>query len=93
MVCIDMVCIIITCIGIFYFCYVLHVLVYIGMYSKVICASIDMYWLECVEKIVCIVLHVWKKWYVLYVFVCNGMYLYVLLCFDLLYCMSMYGMF
>ena len=46
LVCIDMVWHGITvCIGMYYFWYRLHALVCIGMYSKVICASVDMYWL------------------------------------------------
>ena len=38
----DMVCVM-ACIGMYYFWCILHVLISIGMYSKVICASIHMY--------------------------------------------------
>ena len=64
LVCIDMVCIM-ACIGMYYFWYVLHVLVSIGMYSEVICASIHKYWL---------VLAYMEKWYVLYILVCIELY-------------------
>ena len=64
MVCIDMVCIM-ACIGMYYFWYVLHVLVSIGMYSEVICASIHKYWL---------VLACMEKWYVMYILVCIELY-------------------
>ena len=55
-------------IGMYYFWYVLHVLVSVGMYSEVICASIHMYWLAlaCIENgLYC------TYWYVL---LCIGIY-------------------
>ena len=63
-----------ACIGMYYFWYVLHVLVSIGMYSEVICASIHMYWLvlACIEK-----------WFVLYILVSIVMYWYILIYIDL----------
>ena len=59
----------ITCIGI------------TGMYSQVISAGIDMYWL---------VLACMKKWYVLYALVCICTYLHVLLCIDLYWIYDMH---
>ena len=49
----------------YYFWYVLHVFVRIGMYSEVICARIHKYWsvLACMEK-----------WYVMYILVCIELY-------------------
>ena len=72
-VCIDMVCIM-ACIGMYFFCQVLHILVSIGMYWEVICASIHMYWL---------VLACMKKWYVLFTLVCIDIYWYILIYIDL----------
>ena len=66
-----------TCIGMYYFWYVLHVLISIGMYSRVICASIHLY------KLYLLVLVYMEKWYVLYRLVCIGMYLYLLIYIDL----------
>ena len=65
LVCIDMVCIMV-CVGVYYFCYVRHVFVCIGMYPRGIGASIDMYWLllVCIEKMVYIV-HICTYVYVL----------------------------
>ena len=70
-----------ACIGMYIFWCELHILVYIDMYSQVICAGFDMYLslLACLTR---------KKWYLLYVLVCKLMYLYVLLCIDLYW---MYG--
>ena len=70
-----------ACIGMYYFWYVLHVLVYIVInlqVNEVICAGIDAYWLilESMKKMVCIVR--------------IGMYTYVLLCIDLY---RMHGMY
>ena len=73
LVCIDTVCIM-ACIDMYYFWYVLHVLVSIGMYSRVLCTSIHMFW---------IVLACMEKWYVLYILVCICMYCYQLICIDL----------
>ena len=81
LVCIDMLCIM-ACIGMYYFWYVLHVSVCIGMYSRVMCASIQMYWL---------VLACMEKWYVLYILVCICMYWYQLIYIDL-YLMHWYGL-
>ena len=67
------------------FWFVLHVLVCNGMYSRVICASIQMYWLV-LASMACM-----KKWYVLYILVCICMYWYQLIYIDL-YLMHWYGL-
>ena len=79
-----MVCIMV-CVGVYYFCYVRHVFVCIGMYPRGIGASIDMYWLVLVyiEKMVYIV-HICTNLlycsvnctYFLFI-ACIGMYWYV----------------
>ena len=85
--CIDMVCIM-ACIGqgMYYFWYVLHVLVSIGMHSEVIFASIHKYWL---------VLASMEKWYLMYILVCIVL-IYIHLYWPVLkvlVCIGMYGMY
>ena len=87
LVCIDIVCIM-ACICMYYFWYLLHVLVTIGMCLRVICASIHTYWLvlACMEKWYVLYILVWictinlywpvlDVWYVLVCMVCSGLYL------------------
>ena len=74
-----------ACIGRYYFWYVLHVLVCIGMYSRVMFTSIIyMYWLvlACVEKwyVLYILVRICTYWYQLIYIDLNWMYWYVLVC-------------
>ena len=75
-----------ACIGMYYFWYVLHVLVSIGMHSEVIFASIHKYWL---------VLASMEKWYLMYILVCIVL-IYIHLYWPVLkvlVCIGMYGMY